>query len=101
MMQLSSIETLDWVNPKDFNQDNYSKGTPIVCFLEVDLGYHDEFLDLHDYLLPSERIKVTEEMLSKYQLPFKKDNNFSRRKIKKIIPNLGPIKKNTNSTAKT
>ena len=74
---------------------------PIVCFLEVDLNYLDEFLDLHDYPLPGERIKVTQEMLLKYQLPFKKDNNFSRRKIKKIIPNLGPIKENTNSTVKT
>ena len=74
---------------------------PIVCFLEVDLNYPDEFLDLHDYPLPGERIKVTQEMLLKYQLPFKKDNNFSRRKIKKIIPNLGAIKENTNSTVKT
>ena len=74
---------------------------PIVCFLEVDLNYPDEFLDLHDYPLPGERIKVTQEMLLKYQLPFKKDNNLSRRKIKKIIPNLGPIKENTNSTVKT
>ena len=72
MMQLSPIETLDWVNPKDFNQDNYSNGTPIVCFLEVDLDYHDEFLDLYDYPLPRERIKVTEEMLSNINYHSKK-----------------------------
>ena len=85
MMQLSPIETLDWVNPKDFNQDNYSNGTPIVCFLEVDLDYHDEFLDLYDYPLPSERIKVTEEMLSNINYHSKKIIIFLVVKSKKLF----------------
>ena len=84
MMQLSPIETLDWVNPKDFNQDNYSNGTPIVCFLEVDLDYQDEFLDLYDYPLPSERIKVTEEMLSNINYHSKKIIIFLVVKSKKL-----------------
>ena len=84
MMQLSPIETLDWVNPKDFNQDNYSNGTPIVCFLEVDLDYRDEFLDLYDYPLPSERIKVTEEMLSNINYHSKKIIIFLVVKSKKL-----------------
>ena len=84
MMQLSPIETLDWANPKDFNQDNYSNGTPIVCFLEVDLDYHDEFLDLYDYPLPSERIKVTEEMLSNINYHSKKIIIFLVVKSKKL-----------------
>ena len=58
--------------------------------LEVDLDYPNEMHDLHnDYLLASEKIKVTEEMLSKYQLQIMKDNNFSLGKSKKLIPNLG------------
>ena len=35
MMQLLSTEILDWVNPKDFNLDNYSNNSPIGCLLQI------------------------------------------------------------------
>ena len=50
MMQLFPTEILDWVDPKDFNLDNYSNDSPIGCFLEVDLDYPDD-----DYPLTSNK----------------------------------------------
>ena len=35
MMQVLQTEILDWVDPKDFNPDNYSNDSPIGCFQEV------------------------------------------------------------------
>ena len=40
-----------------------------------------------------EKIKVTKEMLSKYQLQIKEDNSFSLNKNKKLISNLGNNRK--------
>ena len=54
--------------------DNYSKDSSIGCFLEADLDYPDELHDLHnDYPLEGGKIKVTEEMLSEYQLQIIKE----------------------------
>ena len=51
-MQLLQTELLDWVNPKDFNVDNYSNDSKIGCFLNVNLDHPDELHDLHnDYPL--------------------------------------------------
>ena len=47
----------------------------------------------NDYPLAGEKIKVTEEMFSKYQLQIIEDNNFSLGKNKKLIPNLGNKRK--------
>ena len=54
MMQVLLREILDWVNPKDFNIDNYSNDSPIGYFWEVDLDHPDELHDLNDYSLASE-----------------------------------------------
>ena len=47
-VQFLPTEILDWVNSKDFNLGNYSDNSPIGCFLEVDLDYHDKLHDLHN-----------------------------------------------------
>ena len=66
MMQLLPTKILDWVDPKGFNLDNYSKDGPIGCLLEVDLNHPDELHELHNaYPLPNEKVKVTKQMLSK------------------------------------
>ena len=58
--------------------------------LEIDLDYPDELHNLHnDYPLASEKIKVTKEMLSEYQLQIIEDNNSSHGENKTLIPNLG------------
>ena len=56
LMQLFPTEILDWVNPKDFNVDNYSNDSPVGYFLEVDLDYPDELHDLrNDYSLAGKK----------------------------------------------
>ena len=56
MMQLLPTEILDQINAKNVNLDNYSKNSPIACFLVVDIHYPDELHDLHnDYLLTGEK----------------------------------------------
>ena len=47
-MQLLPTKLLDWINPKDFNLDNYSNDNSIGFFLEVDLDSLDELHDLHN-----------------------------------------------------
>ena len=52
MIELFLIERVDWVNPKDFNLDNYYNDSSIGCFLEIDLNYSYILYDLHnDYPL--------------------------------------------------
>ena len=65
MMQLLPTEILDWVNPKDFNLDNYSNKSQIGCFLEVDMIILTKYMIY--FSLAGRKIKVIEEM-SKYQL---------------------------------
>ena len=68
----------------------------IGCFLEVDLDYPDDLHDLHnDYPSAGKKIKLTEEMLSEYQLQIIEDNNFYLGKNKNPILILGN-KKNAN-----
>ena len=47
----------------------------------------------NDYPLPGGKVKVTEEMLSEYQLQIIEDNNFSLGRNKKLIFNLGNKRK--------
>ena len=59
MTQLLPTKLLKWINPKEFNIDNYFNGSPIGCFLEVDVDYPDELHELHhDYSLVGEKIEV-------------------------------------------
>ena len=78
MMQLPPTEVPEWVNLKDFDLDNYSSNLQIVCLSEVDLDYPDKLHNLYDdYHLAGEKIKVTEEMFSKFQLQIIKGNYIS------------------------
>ena len=64
MIYLDTNEIFNWVNPKDFNQDNYSNDSPMGCFLEFNLDYLDKLYNLdNDYLLAGEKAKVTKEIL--------------------------------------
>ena len=89
-MQLRPTEILDWADPKDFNLDYYSNGSPIGYFIETDLNFPDELHDLHnDYPIVGQKIAVRKEMLSDDQLQIMEDNNFFLGKNKKFILNLG------------
>ena len=62
MIQLLSIEILDWVNLDDYS-DNGSK----LYFLEVNLDYPDELHDFNNYYIFSSK-KQSEKMSSEYKL---------------------------------
>ena len=102
MMQLLPIEVPEWVNPKNFDLDNYSSNRQIVCQLEVDLDYPDKLHNFYDdYHLAGEKIKVTEEMFSKFQLQIIKGNYISFFLVKtKNLFLIQAIKEQTDSTIK-
>ena len=61
--------------------------------LEVDLDYPDELHDFYnDYSLAGEKIEVTQEILSEYQLQIMEYNFFLARN-KKLTPHLGNERK--------
>ena len=79
---------------KKSNPYNYSDDSPLSCFLEVDLDYPNKLHDLYnDYTLAGEKIKVTEEMLSKYQLKIIGNNNFHLGENQKLISKMDNKKK--------
>ena len=89
MMQLLLAERIGWVNPKDFNLDNCFSDSPIVYSVEIALDYPNERHDLHyDNLLAHAKVKVTEEILSEFQLQIIEDNSFSLSKNENLISNL-------------
>lgn len=82
MMQLLSTEIFDWINPKEFILDNYSKDSLICFFSDFD---PDKLHDLHnDYPLAGEKIKATGNMLSKHQSQIIEDNTFFLGKNKNL-----------------
>ena len=78
MMQFLPPEILDWSNSEKIILDNHHNDGLIGCLLQVHLDYpdehHDDLHNLHeDYPLATEKIKVTKEMLSDYQLQIVED----------------------------
>ena len=46
MMQPLPTKIFDWVDPKDFNLDNYSDDSPTCFFFDFDVDYPDK---LHNF----------------------------------------------------
>ena len=83
MMQLLPTEILNWVN--HFILDDCSNDGLIDSFLEIDFDYSDQRDMQNDYLFLGWKIKVTEEMPSKYKLQIIEDNNIFIGKKKKNL----------------
>ena len=83
MMQLLPTEILNWVN--HFILDDCSNDGLIDSFLEIDFDYSDQRDMQNDYLFLGWKIKVTEEMPSKYKLQIIEDNNIFIVKKKKNL----------------
>ena len=83
-MKQEQIDQLNFAKYKDSSK----KGS----ILEVDLEYPKELHDLHnDYPLAVEKIKVTENMLSKYAKEI--NDKFSIGQVHKLIPTLNKKEK--------
>ena len=77
--------------------DDSDKG----LILEVDLEYPEELHELHnDYPLASEKIKVTENILSDYAKKIQQKFSISVGDVYKLIPTL-TIRRNTSCTTGT
>ena len=78
---LKNVDGLDVMSINEKSETGY--------FLEVDLEYPDELHDLHnDYPLASEKLVVTNDMLSKYCKEIADKYGIKVGDVKKLIPNL-------------
>ena len=58
-----------WINPKDFEINQYNKNSWKGYVLEADFEYPKELRKLHNnYPLVPDKIEIKTQMLSKYQL---------------------------------
>ena len=77
-----------WIDPKEFDLNNYTSSSSKGCVLEVDLEYPKELRELHnDYPLAPDKIEIKREMLSDYQLKMADLYNISICNIKKLVLN--------------
>ena len=79
-----------WMNEKQINKIDlakYKEDSDKGIILEVDLKYPEELHDLHnDYPLAVEKIKVTDNMLSKYCKNISDEYKISTGLVHKLIP---------------
>ena len=94
MLQCLPTEGFKWLSEKKVQQinlamytNNSAKG--LILILEVDLEYPSSLHKLHnDHPLAAEKLKVTEEMLSRYWVTIRKKYKISIGQVKKLIPTM-------------
>ena len=80
---------LKWIDPKEFDLNEYTSNSSKGCVLKVDLEYPKELHELHnDYPLAPDKMKIRREMLSEYQLKIADFYNVPIGKVKQLVPNL-------------
>ena len=92
MIQPLPVSGFKWVTEQEIvnlNVMEVADDAETGYFLEVDLEYPPELHDLHsDYPLAPEKMQITPEMLSPYQLQLKEELNYKPAKVEKLLPNL-------------
>ncbi|XP_078363427.1 uncharacterized protein LOC144647502 [Oculina patagonica] len=92
MSQFLPTGGFKWLTEKQINNTNLSKYTENSkkgLILEVDLEYPKKLHDLHnDYPLGSEKVKVTQNMLSDYCKNIAEKYNISTGLVHKLMPTL-------------
>ena len=91
MSEYLPYKEFTWLkNIDEFDIMSINEKCPIGYFLEADLKYSDKLHDLHnDYLLASENLAVSSDMLSKYGKKIADKFEIKFDDVKKLIPNLG------------
>ena len=80
---------LKWIDPKEFDLNEYTSNSSKGCVLKVDLEYPKELHELHnDYPLAPDKMKIRREMLSEYQLKIADFYNIPIGKVKQLVSNL-------------
>ena len=92
MSQYLPTGNFKWMTDKEISKTNlgkYKADSKEGLILEVDLEYPKELHDLHnDYPIASEKVKVSNDMLSAYCKKIAKKYNISTGLVKKLIPTL-------------
>ena len=95
MYEYLPYEGFKWLKNVDefdvmlFKECNSIEKSPIGYFLEVDLEYPDELYELHnDYPLASEKLAVSNDMLSKPSKKISDKYEIKVGDVKKLNPNL-------------
>ena len=94
MSQSLPCSDFKWLDPESVILDHYIDTSKKGLILEVDLEYPQELHSLHnDYPLASEKLTVTEEMISPYCKELKKAKGISCGRVQKLVPNLSDKEK--------
>ena len=73
-----------------FNVNSFSENSLNGYMLEVDLAYPDELHEFHnDYPLPSEKLEISHDMLSKYFSSIANKYDIIIGGVNKLVTNLG------------
>ena len=89
MSKFLPTSRLKWIDPKEFDLNEYTGNSSKGCVLQVDLEYPKELHELHnDYPLAPDKMKIRREMLSEYQLKIADFYNIPIGKVKQLVPNL-------------
>lgn len=92
MSQYLPTAKFKWIQQRDIEQIDLAKYKNNSK--KIDLEYPKELHDLHnDYPLAAEKIKATEDMLSKYAKEIKGKFNISIGQVSKLIPTLSKKEK--------
>ena len=84
------FEGLNQKGISDFCLNSISENSSIGYILEVDLEYPSKLHDLHnDYSLVPEKLKISQNMLSKYCSDIANKYGIKIGGVNKLVPNLG------------
>ena len=89
MIQYLPTGGFEWLTEEEVDLSKYNDESEKGLILEVDLEYPEELHDLHnDYPLASEKIKVTEDMLSPYCREIAEKFGVKVGLVEKLVPTL-------------
>ena len=77
-----------WIDPKQFDLNEYTSNSSKGCVFEVDFEYRKELQEFqNNYPLASDKIENKREMLSESQLKIADLYNIPIENVKKLVPN--------------
>ena len=91
MSQYLAYGEFQWFNQKGIDKFDINS----IKEDKVDLEYPDELHVLHDYLLPEEKLEISDNMLSNHCSEIAKKYGIKVGDVKNLIPNLGNKSKYT------
>ena len=92
-VQISSNQRIEMDGRVKFDLSKYNTNRWKIYFLEVDLEYHQQFRELHNYyLLAPEITKIVKEVFSNYQVKIDDFHKISIGNAKTFVTNFNDKK---------